>query len=53
MRLGRRREESLSSSDDTTISDQDDEPHYEYILKEMYVPSLNDNSFADQKDLVE
>ncbi|RKL24684.1 hypothetical protein BFJ68_g685 [Fusarium oxysporum] len=53
MRLGRRREESLSSSDDTTISDQDDEPHYEYILKEMYVPSLNDNSFADQKDLVD
>ncbi|KAH7241103.1 uncharacterized protein BKA55DRAFT_693342 [Fusarium redolens] len=53
MRLGRRREESLSSSDDTTISDQDDETHYEYILKEMYVPSLNDNSFADQKDLVD
>ncbi|SCO56029.1 related to ankyrin [Fusarium fujikuroi] len=53
MRLGRRREESLSSSDDTTISDQEDEPHYEYILKEMYVPSLSDNSFAGQKDLVE
>ncbi|EWG51414.1 hypothetical protein FVEG_16789 [Fusarium verticillioides 7600] len=53
MRLGRRREESLSSSDDTTISDQDDEPHYEYILKEMYVPSLSDNSSAEQKDLVD
>ncbi|KAF5561659.1 ankyrin protein [Fusarium phyllophilum] len=53
MRLGRRREESLSSSDDTTISDQDDEPHYEYILKEMYVPSLSDNSSAGQKDLVD
>ncbi|KAF4502263.1 hypothetical protein FAGAP_1502 [Fusarium agapanthi] len=53
MRLGRRREESLPSSDDTTISDQDNEPHYEYILKEMYVPSLSDNSFAGQKDLVE
>ncbi|CZR47521.1 uncharacterized protein FPRO_13188 [Fusarium proliferatum ET1] len=37
MRLGRRREESLSSSDDTTITDQDDEPHNEYILKEILV----------------
>ncbi|KAF5585483.1 ankyrin protein [Fusarium pseudoanthophilum] len=53
MRLGRRREESLSSSDDITISDQDDEPHYEYILKEMYVPSLSDNSSVGQKDLVD
>ncbi|KAF5553873.1 ankyrin protein [Fusarium napiforme] len=53
MRLGRRREESLSSSDDTTISDQDDEPHCEYILKEMYVPSLSDNSSTGQKDLVD
>ncbi|KAF5581731.1 ankyrin protein [Fusarium pseudocircinatum] len=53
MRLGRRREESLSSSDDTTVSDQDDEPHDEYILKEMYVPSLSDNSSAGQKDLVD
>ncbi|KAF5666963.1 ankyrin protein [Fusarium denticulatum] len=53
MRLGRRREESLSSSDDTTISDQDDEPSYEYILKDMYVPSLSDNSSAGQKDLVD
>ncbi|KAF5715097.1 ankyrin protein [Fusarium mundagurra] len=53
MRLGRRREESLSSSDDNTISDQDNEPHYEYILKEMHVPSLSDNLFAGQKDLVD
>ncbi|RKL34968.1 hypothetical protein BFJ72_g8967 [Fusarium proliferatum] len=53
MRLGRRREESLSSSDDTTITDQDDEPHNEYILKEMYVPSLSGNSFGGQKDLVD
>ena len=33
--------------------DQDGEPHYEYILKEMYVPPGNEGSFAGQNDVVE
>ncbi|KAM0561248.1 hypothetical protein ACHAPJ_003126 [Fusarium lateritium] len=33
--------------------DQDGEPHYEYILKEMYVPPGNEGSFAGQNDVVD
>ncbi|KAF5025948.1 hypothetical protein F66182_1983 [Fusarium sp. NRRL 66182] len=52
MRFGRRREDSAPLSDDLAVMDQD-ESHYEYILKEMYVPSAKDDSSTDEKNIVD
>ncbi|KAF4966549.1 hypothetical protein FSARC_5791 [Fusarium sarcochroum] len=53
MRFGSRREDSAPLSDHMAVSDQDDEPRYEYILKEMYVPPGSEGSFNDRKDVVD
>ncbi|KAF4969079.1 hypothetical protein FZEAL_10300 [Fusarium zealandicum] len=51
--IGRRREDTSSSTGDSVALGQDDEPQIEYIIKEMYVPPAQESTSTDQQEIVD